>query len=61
MNTEEPVFCIIHNYRRPEVRQRRHRDPFPPLEIDSDQLDAGEPISTDDTLASENAQPGPDR
>jgi len=52
MNKEEPVFCIIYNYRRPEARHRRQPDPFPQIEIDSDQFDPAEPISTDDTLPS---------
>lgn len=54
MNSEEPVFCIIHNYRRPNARNIRQPDPL--LENDSDQFEQIEPISTDDTLQSETPQ-----
>jgi len=36
MNIEEPVFNIIHNYRRPEVRNRGLD--VPAVDNDSDQL-----------------------
>jgi hypothetical protein len=54
MNIEEPVFNIIHNYRRPEARNPRIPDP--PADNDSDQLELLEPPSTEATIQSENAQ-----
>jgi hypothetical protein len=48
MNVEEPVFNIIHNFRRPGAQARR--PPHPPLENDSEQLELAEPLSTDTTL-----------
>lgn len=52
MNIEEPVFNIIHNYRRPERnREERHA-----VENDSEVLEMEilEPLSTDATVQSEN-------
>jgi hypothetical protein len=54
MNIEEPVFKIIHNYRRPETRNPLL--PAAAVENDSDQLEMAEPPSTDATLQSENGQ-----
>ena len=51
MNIEEPVFNIIHNYRRPERNREEHN---PPAENDSEMLEIAEPPSTDATIQSEN-------
>lgn len=55
MNVEEPVFNIIHNYRRPEAR-RPARFVDPPAENDSDQLELLESPSTNATVISEEGQ-----
>lgn len=42
MNIEEPVFCIIHNYRRPKPDTQREVQPLNEIEIDQlDSLEAG--------------------
>lgn len=52
MNIEEPVFNIIHNYRKPEARNLRVEEPN--LENDSEPMELVEPPSTEATLSLDN-------
>jgi hypothetical protein len=51
MNIEEQVFCIIHNYRRPQPNRERVVEVQ--LEGDSDPLESIEVVSTDVATHSE--------
>ena len=45
MDLEEPVFCIIHNYRR--LQPNTQREALAPNEVDWDQLDSIDTAYTD--------------